>query len=211
MQLVFKFGRFIFVLGTVAKMPDFYILSETRMLRNDYFHVFFKTIVCNSPPNRFLIDDDSLLWVIPIFINDIDALFLSEFIFTRIHISYLISSIHIFDLVWSIQISYLMSSIHLFIWCWVFKFLIHIFDLMSTIHISYLMLSIHIIYLMLSIHIFNLMLSIHIFDLVSSNHICYLMSSIHIFDLMSSIHIFDLMSSIYIFISCWESKNSSRC
>ena len=28
---------------------DFYILSETRMLRNDYFMFFFKTVVCNSP------------------------------------------------------------------------------------------------------------------------------------------------------------------
>ena len=28
---------------------DFYILSETRMLRNDYFMFFFKTVVCKSP------------------------------------------------------------------------------------------------------------------------------------------------------------------
>ena len=26
----------------------FYILSDTRMLRNDYFHAFFKTVVCIS-------------------------------------------------------------------------------------------------------------------------------------------------------------------
>ena len=32
-----------------ASVSSFYILSETRMFRNDYFHVFFKTIVCNSP------------------------------------------------------------------------------------------------------------------------------------------------------------------
>ena len=25
----------------ISKIVDFYILSETRMLRNDYFHVFF--------------------------------------------------------------------------------------------------------------------------------------------------------------------------
>ena len=27
---------------------DHYILSETRMLRNDYLMFFFKTVVCNS-------------------------------------------------------------------------------------------------------------------------------------------------------------------
>ena len=30
-------------------MYTFYILSETGMLRNDYFHGFFKNIVWNSP------------------------------------------------------------------------------------------------------------------------------------------------------------------
>ena len=35
--------------STAISKLDFYILSETRMLRNDYFMFFFKTVVCKSP------------------------------------------------------------------------------------------------------------------------------------------------------------------
>ena len=54
-----------FAINFIIKLY-FYILSKTQMLRNDYFHGFFK----DHSLSFSQIDDDSLLSVIQIFVNE---------------------------------------------------------------------------------------------------------------------------------------------